>query len=472
MKRRVPLYGCSPCAVGTPLVESLTGFVSRLAVARQLPTSSIFEHLVRPLVPEGVVRENLHLTGFLASEAVTYDGPGPSAQALAAALTHLTGLPDLSHLTLLPWRGFLCASSGAIRSRSPKRWCCRCLADWRRGGTDLWESLLWRVSAVQRCPVHRIPFSELCSQCGARQAVVSEMVPFGHCCKCGHILEAKDPLRWKSSAGAFLDVQAAWEWWIAVAVGRMLASQRLLARSGSPRGFSELLRRSLDGSVNRSASGLGQPAHRLVEPLARYLDVGRSSIEVWMNPERPPRLDSFLAVCMRLGEDPLQIAVAPSPVPVPRDRLPWVGARPPWPSLRSSTSPRPRRRYRRDPEHFQRLALALRHLLSDSRSGRLSATAVARSLQTSRRTLMSRFPDDYARIVVRHKAYRAVDRDEVFALRCEDLRDAVSVCVSEGWYPSKGRVFEAAGLSKTFQRVPQYVRVWRDALREHGIQPA
>ena len=91
MKRRVPLYGCSPCAVGTPLVESLTGFVSRLAVARQLPSSSIFEHLVRPLVPEGVVRENLHLTGFLASEAVTYDGPGPAAQALAAALTHLTG---------------------------------------------------------------------------------------------------------------------------------------------------------------------------------------------------------------------------------------------------------------------------------------------------------------------------------------------------------------------------------------------
>ena len=50
--------------------------------------------------------------------------------------------------------------------------------------------------------------------------------------------------------------------------------------------------------------------------------------------------------------------------------------------------------------------------------------------------------------------------------------DTLSLCVSERRYPSKQWVFEAAGLSGTFQRVPQYVRVWRDALREHGIQPA
>ena len=73
-----------------------------------------------------------------------------------------------------------------------------------------------------------------------------------------------------------------------------------------------------------------------------------------MNGERSPRLDGFLAVCMRLGADPLQIAVAPSPVPV--DRLPWVGARPPWPPLRSSRSSR--RQRRRDPDHFQRLVAA------------------------------------------------------------------------------------------------------------------
>ena len=311
MKPRVPLYGCSPCGVGTPLVESLTGFVARLAVARQLPASAIFEHLVRPRVPEGVVRESLHLTSFLASEAVTYDGLGPSAQSLVAALTDLTCLPDLSHLTLLPWRGFLSSRNGALRWRRPKRWCCRCLAAWRRRGRELWEPLLWRVAPVRRCPVHRIPFSELCPRCRARQGVVAEIVPFGHCRKCGHLLEPDDPLLRDSSAGALHDLHALWEWWIASAVGRMLSSQRLLERSASSRGFSELLRRSC-----------GQPIKQTLQSVARYLGVGWNSIEVWMHGKRLPRLDFFLVVCMRLGADPLQVAVAPSPVPVPRHRLP------------------------------------------------------------------------------------------------------------------------------------------------------
>ena len=454
MKPRVPLYGCSPCAVGTPLVESLTGFVGRLAVARQLPSSAIFEHLVRPLVPEGVVRENLHLTGFLASGAVAYDGLAPPAQALVGALTRLTGLPDLSYLTLLPWSGFLPKNNGALRWRRPKRWCCRCLADWRRDGTEFWEPLLWRVSAVQRCPVHRIPFSEYCPRCRAGQGVVSEIVPFGYCRSCGHALEADDPRRRDSSASELLGHQALWEWWTSVAVGRMLASQRLLSRSGNPRGFSEFLRRSLGGSA--------------AEPLARYLNVGPYSIRVWMKGKRSPRLDFFLAVSMRLGADPLQIAVSPSPVPVPHDRLPWIDARPPWPLLRSHRQ----RPYRRDPEHFRGLALALGRLLNESGSESLSVTAVAELLRTTRFTLMTHFPLEYARIAARHDVYRAKRRDGVFALRCRDLRAAVSACVSEGRYPSKQRAFEAAGLSRTFERVPQYVQVWRDALREHGIQPA
>ena len=444
------------------MVESLTSFVSRLAVARQLPSSAIFEHLIRPLVPEGILPDSWRLSNFLASGAVACDGLGPSAEALVGALTRLTGLQRLTYLTLMPWRGFLSTRNGAVRWGRPKRWCSGCLAAWRQDGEEFWEPLLWRVSAVRRCPVHRIPLSELCSRCHARQGVVSEIVSFGHCRKCGHALETDDPLHRDRSAGRLLDPRAQWEWWTAVAVGRMLASQRLLARSGSLRGFSELLRASLgfDPSVKRSS-----------RRLAQYLDVGWNSIEVWMHGKRCPRLDGFLAVCMRLGADPLEVAVTPSPVPVPGDRLPWFGARPPWPSLRSSPSPRGRSPSRRDPDRLKRLALALRALLRDPNSDRLPASAVIQSLRTSRLTLMTHFPDEYARVVARHRAYRAGVRREVFEMRRDDLRHAVGVCVSEGVYPSKQRVFSGAALSSTFHRLPEYVEVWRDALREHGIQP-
>ena len=290
--------------------------------------------------------------------------------------------------------------------------------------------------------------------------MVAEIVPFGYCRKCGHPLEPDDPLLFDPSAGSLQDSHALWEWWTARAAGRMLSSQRLLQRSGASRGFSELLHRAL-----------GRIVEQKVQSLARYLGVGWNSIETWMNGKRLPRLDFFLAVCMRLGADPLQIAVAPSPVPVPRHHLPWADARPPWPPIRSATPPRRGRPPRRGPDYYRRLGLEVRNLLDASGTGRLSVTAAARSLHTTRRTLMTRFPDEYARLVARHQLYRTEIRDEVFALRREDLLEAVSECVSEGRYPSKRRVFAAAGLSKTFQRVPRYVEVWRDALREHGVQP-
>ena len=118
------------------------------------------------------------------------------------------------------------------------------------------------------------------------------------------------------------------------------------------------------------------------------------------------------------------------------------------------------------------MALALQGLLRDPSSGSLSASAVIQCLRTSRLTLMTHFPDEYAQVVARHRAYRTALRDEVFEMRRDDLRDSVAVCVSEGVYPSKQRVFAGAALSSTFQRLPEYVQIWRDALREHGIQRA
>ena len=51
----MPLYGRVPAGVGTPLVESLTSFVSRLAMARHLKISKIFNYLIRPLVPQDLI---------------------------------------------------------------------------------------------------------------------------------------------------------------------------------------------------------------------------------------------------------------------------------------------------------------------------------------------------------------------------------------------------------------------------------
>ena len=48
---RTVLYGRCPVGVGTPLVESLSGYVARLCAARAVRITDVLDRLVRPLVP-------------------------------------------------------------------------------------------------------------------------------------------------------------------------------------------------------------------------------------------------------------------------------------------------------------------------------------------------------------------------------------------------------------------------------------
>ena len=456
MKERVPLCGPQPLGVGTPLIESLTSFVGRLAIAHHVPSSAIFDGPVRPLVSEGVVRERLHLSAHLASGAIVYDGLGKPAEDLVYALTRLTGLSDMALHTLLPWRGLLPPRHSGALHWGRKRWCAWCFADWRADGRELWEPLLWRIAAVRRCPVHRTPLSETCPKCAAPQGLVQEIAYFGSCRRCDHDLEVGDRRVGNESMARLDHFVAEWEWWTSLAVGQMLACQLTMSNWANDRGFPSLLNhaagRDMFGSVRR---------------LVRYVGVDRGSLEAWMKGRRRPSLDSFLAVSMRLRFHPLIVAI------YPREGggsagLPWEGAEPPWPPIR----PKPRRHRRsipRGPEFWDRVAEQLAAILDGPEPWRRTLTEVAESFGVSPGTVKRRFPAQCVRIQNIREAYKKHRSEQLFIQRREDLRAAVSEFVQEGRYPAMQRVFERAGLSQGFQRVPKYRQIWVEALNEHGI---
>ena len=115
MKRLVALYGRAPMGEGTPLTESLTSFVGRLATARHLTSTDVFDRLVRPRLPEGMVCETARLSRFLASGAAVYDGLGKHAEAVAGALNRLTGpgQPFITYPAAMAAPDFLDAQRGA-----------------------------------------------------------------------------------------------------------------------------------------------------------------------------------------------------------------------------------------------------------------------------------------------------------------------------------------------------------------------
>ena len=512
---RAVLYGRSPAGAGTPLVESLSGYLARLCAARAVRVVDVLDRLVRPLVPEGTLPPYPQLSWLLVQQLVEFDGPGRSAEALVGALARLTGRADLAGHTFVPWRPLLSDQRCGVVRRAGKRWCARCLDEWHADGVEPWEPLLWRLAPAEWCPVHRVALSQRCPSCGRRLRLVTERVPPGHCERCGVLLHRGDP----ALRAAPLDRRASrdvlWGWWVSVALGRMLAAQAHAAHRASAEGFVGLL----NEAIARPGSG--------VLPLARHLGVTSTPLLRWRDRERLPSLSAYLDVCIRLGADPARVGTAGLGAPATGAPLPWRRAcRPPW-SRRDLVSGPVRGRAaaehwstvearvdrviregdfrtveevacrvgigattfaQRLPRHHARVVAqcaerrtAARRAFRDRCAGRLdvalaaieppSARAVARACGVQPGTLKGWFPERYARLVERHGAARARARARLLVKRGHAVREAVSALVAAGEPPSLHRTVRRAGLSDKLRSDPAVRAMWLDALAASGVAP-
>ena len=453
----LPLYGRVPAGVGTPLVESLTGFVSRLAVARHLGVWSIFKRLVCPLIPgemlEGERGASYWRQGFFGPLAGSWNGHGKHVEALVDALAELTGLEHLSWHTLLPLKGLLPAEKGgAISELLWKRWCARCVAGWRRKNIELWEPLLWRVSFVKRCPIHGNLLSDVCGTCKKPQGLVSDRVPFGRCFACKGHLEVDDPL--VLTRGRPVPLAGMWDWELSRAVGKLLASQDVLEAFASGRGFVQLLNGLRD-----------HPKLGSSHSVARYVGSTRQSVEKWRKGDKRPGLATFLKICIRVGADPVAVTIYPHGESLQVEgELPF-GIQP----------EKKRHRMREAPARnwgaaeWDKIKRELRGLLESGEAGLHSASSVAVRLGVAASTLKKHCPEEYEALKLARIAWRLSERERRFAEWEAVLRTAYVECLREGLHPSMQRVLERAGFPKAWHMQEEFRRLFRKIRRSNGL---
>ena len=456
MLPRVPLYGRCPAALGTGFVESLSSFVARLCVARSVSVPDVLDHLVRPLAPLRFLPSRSRLALYVSDDSVDFDGLGHRTETLVAAFEQLTDFPDLHLHTFLPWRLLFSRRSAAVVSRSGARWCPRCFADWRERQIELWEPLLWRVPVVRWCPVHDVPLAERCPACSRVQRAVSQTVPIGYCERCGLDFACAHWSGGPTACAPDIGTHESWDRWTAIAVFRMLACQAEAARRASPVGLGALVESARARCPNRSLGAL-----------ARSLGISRAILESYRRHMHVPRLRTFLAVCMRLGANPVEVAFAPyGGVPACGWTSAGLSARP-WPRF-SSLSQRSNWR-RDDPQRWQRIGCALDELLRQSRV--CSPTHFAKSWQVAPRTVGKRFADRFAQLRQRYRAQCDGDRSRAREFRYQAVRAAVSDLVRAGRNPARSTIFRAVGVHGIDYYDPVLRHVWRDAVRQHGLLP-
>lgn len=219
---RSRLYSLEPVGIGTPFVESLSGYIARLADAHAVSVGNLVGRELSALASSALVcpsREQLASDshGFCA-RSYAINGLGEPSKRWVDALEAGTMRADLRFLTLLPIEN---AFWPHALFRYCRVWCPACYEDSRVRGRVVHEPLLWALKLVTFCPQHRQPLEQVCPHCFQPQKPLSVFLRPGYCSKCQAWLgdsgpEALRPTFDRSDAEAAL--------WYAAQVGELLAA--------------------------------------------------------------------------------------------------------------------------------------------------------------------------------------------------------------------------------------------------------
>lgn len=276
--RRSELHHLEPVGVGTPYVESLSGYVARLAREHFLPIHALLRYL-SPLAP---TLFDMMISSSPDIRAV--NGSGVVASDLIEALEATTMRRDLVWTTMIPSVNVL-PRKGLIRAR--RAWCPACYDSWHEKGRTVYDPLPWALAAVTICPIHKILLTSSCPNCKVQPLHLTRRSQPGFCARCGCWLGGS---LGETSSGQTLESRedAKWLFWKAESMGELLASGAKVM--GLPRDqMSRTLRRCVEeyslGSVSRFASEF-----KLTERVLIY----------WLHGKQRPLLDTVLRLAYKL----------------------------------------------------------------------------------------------------------------------------------------------------------------------------
>lgn len=285
MPPRSRLFHLEPIGVGTPYVESLSGYVARLASKHSVTTSHLFsKELALHLNKPGTICSNVNFEKF----AKAINGTGVIARDLAGLLGRLTLRRDLGFTTLAPWARVI-----AFRSltRATLAWCPICYDEQFNLGLDSYDQLVWAIASVSVCARHKRPLEDACPYCNRCVPHLTFRSRPGHCPRCSEWLGLKG--RTCANAGemaASLPEEKRVKLKLAEWVGDLLA-----------------ITPELDEPITTSKLSTNLPKllqshyHGRWSVISRSTSVDAKSIKRWLRAERLPSLNNLLKLCLAMN---------------------------------------------------------------------------------------------------------------------------------------------------------------------------
>lgn len=168
----------------TSEIEALDSYVQRLSIAHGVTTHTLLSRVLREWWRSVKAPEEPELSPYLGQTQKC--GCGHDVDWLVRALEKGTGFTGLSAMTL---RAFTYISGPHVGNvlHHVHHWCPACMKEWFDAGKTPYEKLLWRLTPVKRCHLHKLRLANSCPHCGSKQ-IRGIYRPWFECCDCARLL--------------------------------------------------------------------------------------------------------------------------------------------------------------------------------------------------------------------------------------------------------------------------------------------
>lgn len=392
------LFHVVPHGLTTSQVESLTGYVARLAR----------EHLVTPsaLLHRGLewwdtgeptrVGEWKRRTTWLKLRAAI--NAHRAGERWVRLLEQLTGVSGLSGCTMRGWADHFPAR-GLMRTHLA--WCRWCFFE----APEPYDRLIWCLPEVKVCVRHRCRLVERCPNCGSKVPIIHARSVPGYCPSC------EMPLTQQAGAPQFAAEEE-----LGIA---QLTEEFLSAVATRP------IKRRMDAGVvlQKCMLAAGIPD---VAALARIVNVSRITGWYWLNSRAVPGFRETLRLCyvFRLSVTDFLSGEIPEKM-TPR-----------------GTGELALRPARRPPGKFDdlRMARSMELVCASHNDSPPSLVEVAAEVGTSTRVLRRHFPSACHEISQRHRKFTRAQLVERRKALKQSFRDAIRRCRKERARPLRGDI--------------------------------
>ncbi|MBT2643432.1 TniQ family protein [Bacillus sp. ISL-41] len=274
---RSALYNLEPIGIGTPYVESLTSYISRLALKHNVTISSLIKGVFAQTTNKMYLKNNLS-QGIFGDTAQYINGNSRVSSEYVDVFERLTSRSDLQQLTMSSWTGIF--SKNVVGKY--RKWCPVCLKEWEDENKDLYEPLIWYISDITMCDKHIVELQEKCPNCNKMLPYIHGNFIVGQCQYCLTSLGNK-------FEGKIID--------------SVTNEEKFIIDS-----YKQLIEKSSSVNVLPTKESIGISLYKIMTALkfnntnfAKFLNVSISTLSCWLSNRHIPSPESLLKIGWKIN---------------------------------------------------------------------------------------------------------------------------------------------------------------------------